>query len=124
MLRAADVLLLHQRSSVSDMALPSKLTAYFAAGRPVVAAVGATSAAAREIREADAGLVVNADEPRALAESLTLLKESPEIATRLGRAGSEHARRVLSSDQALAGYDRLLESLLAIRDGARAAHAH
>ena len=39
LLDAADVLLLSERATQIDMSLPSKLTAYFAAGRPVVAAV-------------------------------------------------------------------------------------
>ena len=39
LLAAADVLLLSERPSQTDMSLPSKLTSYFAAGRPVVAAV-------------------------------------------------------------------------------------
>jgi glycosyltransferase involved in cell wall biosynthesis len=124
MLQAADVLLVQQRSSVSDMALPSKLTAYFASGRPVVAAVAPTSGAAKEIQAARAGIVINAGEPSALAESLTVLKRSPESADRLGRAGEEHAKRVLSRERALAGYDRLLENLLASTNGARTAHAH
>jgi glycosyltransferase involved in cell wall biosynthesis len=123
MLQAADVLLLQQRSSVCDMALPSKLTAYFASGRPVVAAVAPTSGAAKEIQGAGAGIVINADEPSALAESLTSLKRSPETAGRLGRAGEDHARRVLSGERALAGYDRWLENLLAITNGAGTAHA-
>jgi glycosyltransferase involved in cell wall biosynthesis len=124
MLRAADVLILQQRTSVNDMALPSKLTAYFASGRPVVAAVAPTSGAAKEIQAASAGIVVSAGEPSALAESLILLKGSPETAGRLGRAGDEHARRVLSGEQALAGYDRLLENLLTTANRARTAHAH
>jgi glycosyltransferase involved in cell wall biosynthesis len=123
MLQAADVLLLQQRSSVSDMALPSKLTAYFASGRPVVAAVAPTSGAAKEIQGAGAGIVINAEEPSALADSLTSLKRSPETAGRLGRAGEDHARRVLSGERALAGYDRWLENLLAITNGAGTAHA-
>jgi glycosyltransferase involved in cell wall biosynthesis len=112
MLRAADVLLLQQRRSVNDMALPSRLTAYFAAGRPVVAAVAPTSGAAKEIQVAGAGIVVNADNPSSLAESLALLRGSPETAFRLGRAGQDHARRVLSGEQALAGYDRFLDGLV------------
>lgn len=120
MLQAADVLLLQQRSSVSDMALPSRLTAYFAAGRPVVAGVAPTSSAAKEIQAARAGIVVNADEPSAIAKSLTFLKGSPENAARLGQAGEDHARRVLSGERALAGYDRWLGNLLAITNGARA----
>jgi glycosyltransferase involved in cell wall biosynthesis len=124
MLQAADVLLLLQRGSVSDMALPSKLTAYFASGRPIVAAVAPTSSAAQEIQTAGAGIVINADDPSAFAESLTTLKGSPETASRLGLAGEDHARRVLSGEQALAGYDRLLENLLATTRGVRTAHAH
>jgi glycosyltransferase involved in cell wall biosynthesis len=124
MMQAADVLLLQQRSSVGDMALPSRLTAYFASGRPVVAAVAPTSSAAKEIQAAGAGIVINAAEPTAFAESLSVLKRSPQTAGRLGRAGEDHARRVLSEEQALAGYDRLLENLLATRNGAYAVHAH
>jgi glycosyltransferase involved in cell wall biosynthesis len=124
MLQAADVLLVQQRRSVSDMALPSKLTAYFASGRPVVAAVAPTSSAAREVQAAGAGIVISADDPAALAESLTVLKGSPETASRLGRAGEDHAGRVLSGAQALVSYDRLLENLLAITNGARTAHVH
>jgi glycosyltransferase involved in cell wall biosynthesis len=123
-LQAADVLLLQQRDSVSDMALPSKLTAYFASGRAVVAAVAPSSSAAREIRAAGAGIVINAGEPSTFAQALTVLKQSPETADRLGRAGEDHARRVLSIEQALVGYDRLLENLLAITNRAQAAHAH
>jgi glycosyltransferase involved in cell wall biosynthesis len=112
MLRAADVLLLQQRSSVSDMSLPSKLTAYFASGRPVVAAVAPTSSSAEEIQAAGAGVVISSDDPGALAQSLVGLKGSPETARRLGQAGENHARRLLSREQALSGYDRLLETLL------------
>jgi glycosyltransferase involved in cell wall biosynthesis len=124
MMQAADVLLLQQRSSVGDMALPSRLTAYFASGRPVVAAVAPTSSAAKEIQAAGAGIVINAAEPTAFTESISVLKRSPQTAGRLGRAGEDHARRVLSEEQALAGYDRFLGNLLAITNSVRAAHAH
>jgi glycosyltransferase involved in cell wall biosynthesis len=123
MLQAADVLLLQQRSSVNDMALPSRLTAYFGSGRPVVAAVAPGSSAAKEIHAAGAGIVVDADEPRALVESLTVLRQSPESAHRFGRAGYQYAKQVLSGDQAFVQYDRLLENLMTIANGARTAHA-
>ena len=42
-MQAADVLIVNQRESVTDMSLPSKLTSYFAAGRPVVAAASPTA---------------------------------------------------------------------------------
>ncbi len=55
MLEAADALIVNQRASVTDMALPSKLTAYFAAGRPVIGAVAPDSETAAELRRAQAG---------------------------------------------------------------------
>ena len=50
LLAAADVLLLSERATQLDMSLPSKLTGYFAAGRPIVAAIPAGGASAREMR--------------------------------------------------------------------------
>jgi len=47
-LAAADVLLLNERASVGEMSLPSKLTSYAAAGRPVVAAVPIDGPTAKE----------------------------------------------------------------------------
>src|ERR1019366_3349512 len=53
-LAAADVLLLHERPGVVEMCVPSKLTSYFAAGRPVLAATSARSAAAHQIEASGA----------------------------------------------------------------------
>ena len=55
MLAAADVLAVTQRASVLDMSVPSKLTSYFAAGRPVVASVAAEGGTAQEVRRSGAG---------------------------------------------------------------------
>jgi hypothetical protein len=45
------------------MSLPSKLTSYFPAARPVVAAVAPDSETAREIQSAQAGYVVAPEDP-------------------------------------------------------------
>ncbi|MER6981938.1 glycosyltransferase, partial [Streptomyces carpinensis] len=65
-LAAADVLAVTQRASVLDMSLPSKLTSYFASGRPVVASVAAEGGTAQEVRRSRAGVVVRAEDPEAL----------------------------------------------------------
>ena len=88
MLKAADVLLLQQRSTVRDMSLPGKLTSYFASGRPVVAAVSRESATAREIESANSGVVVDADDPVAISRILIDLKDSPATSRQLGSAGA------------------------------------
>jgi colanic acid biosynthesis glycosyl transferase WcaI len=111
MLRSADVLLVNQRASVAEMSLPSKLAAYFAAGRPVVAAVSYKSQTAREVRASKAGLIVNPGDPSALLEAVANLKDSPETAAVLGWNGKEYARDNLSSAVGLAGYDLFLQRL-------------
>jgi glycosyltransferase involved in cell wall biosynthesis len=62
-LAAADVLLLNQRESVTDMSLPSKLTSYFAVGRPIVAAVAAESETAIAVQKFSKGTVVQPNRP-------------------------------------------------------------
>jgi hypothetical protein len=54
LMQASDVLLVNQRASVADMSLPSKLTSYFPAARPVVAAVAPDSETPRLRRRAAA----------------------------------------------------------------------
>ena len=49
-LQAADILLVNELPGVAEMAVPSKLTSYFAAGRPVLAATDSTGITAQEVR--------------------------------------------------------------------------
>jgi glycosyltransferase involved in cell wall biosynthesis len=114
MLRAADVLLVNQRPGVREMALPSKLGAYFAAGRPVIAAADAESETAKEVDRSRAGRVVPPGEPDALARSLLELRSEPEKARTFGQDGLAYAKTYMT-DSALAGYDRFLERLVAAR---------
>jgi glycosyltransferase involved in cell wall biosynthesis len=111
MLRAADVLLLNQRASVKDMALPGKLTSYFASGRPVIAAIAPGSDADREIRKSQAGISVPPDDPAALASAVLSLRHDPARGDRLGLAGIEYAKRLLAKSQAFAAYDVFLDRL-------------
>jgi glycosyltransferase involved in cell wall biosynthesis len=91
LLAAADVLLLSERASQVDMSLPSKLTAYYAAGRPILAAVGITGSSAAEIDRSGAGIVVPAGRPAALLDALARLRTEPDLAARLAAAGPAHA---------------------------------
>jgi putative colanic acid biosynthesis glycosyltransferase WcaI len=108
---ASDVLLVNQRSTVTDMSLPSKLTSYFAAGRPVVAAASPESETAREIEAAGAGYVVPPDAPEALRDAILALKATP-LAGELGASGRRYAEAVLFPEVVLDTYDRFLEVLL------------
>lgn len=111
LLLAADVLLVNQRESVGDMSLPSKLASYFAATRPIVAAVAPQSEAAREIERAGAGLVVAPNSPRALADALRSLQQSPQQAKLFGESARAYAETGLERGNALRGYERFLEQI-------------
>jgi glycosyltransferase involved in cell wall biosynthesis len=86
-LSAADILLVNQRGSVMDMSLPGKLTNYFAAGVPVLAAVASTSETANEVRRSGAGLIVSPDQPEALLTGVERLADDRQLYSRLAMAG-------------------------------------
>jgi glycosyltransferase involved in cell wall biosynthesis len=117
MLLAADVLLVSQRPSIADMSLASKLTCYFAAGRPVVAAVTSGSETAREVVSSGGGIVVSSASPRELASAILSLRDDPARARELSARGRRYARTRLSADSALTEYERFVESLVGARPG-------
>jgi glycosyltransferase involved in cell wall biosynthesis len=112
-MQAADVLLVNQRASVTDMSLPSKLTSYFAAGRPVVAAASADSETAHEIETSGAGLVVPPCDPAAFRDAILALKTDRALFERLAARGAEYANSTLSQEAALAEYDAFLAAVAA-----------
>jgi glycosyltransferase involved in cell wall biosynthesis len=112
-MQAADVLLVNQRASVTDMSLPSKLTSYFAAGRPVIAAASADSETAAEIEAAGAGLIVPPGDPAAFRDAIATLEQDRSRADTLGRSGRAYAESRLSRASALAEYDDFVERIAA-----------
>ena len=111
MLRAADVLLVNQRSTVGEMSLASKLTSYFMAARPVIAAVAERSETARELTRARAGELAPPEDPRSLADALTRFKAGGEETERLGMQGRRYAEEHLSASEVLARYDAFVETV-------------
>jgi glycosyltransferase involved in cell wall biosynthesis len=111
MLASADVLIVNQRGSAGDMSLPSKLTSYFAAGRPVVAAVPTDGETAHEVNAAGAGLVVGPDDPEELADAVLRLQADPELRRTLGSNAREFASENLTAAAALPGYRAFIQQL-------------
>jgi glycosyltransferase involved in cell wall biosynthesis len=107
-LAAADILLVNQRPTVTDMSLPGKLTSYFASGQPVVAAVSPTSETARELRGSDVGLVVDAGRPELLLGAIRTLADDRASAARLGARGQAFARANLTGEASLARLEQFL----------------
>ena len=115
-LASADCLLVNELPGVSEMAVPSKLTSYFSAGRPVVAATDVTGITADEIRSADAGVVVPAGDPAALLQAVRTLAADPESSRRLGANGRHYRSTVLDEESAIDQFTEMLRRLISTDD--------
>lgn len=116
-LAAADVLVVTQRASVLDMSVPSKLTSYFMAGRPVLASVADRGGTAGEVRRSGAGRLVPPEDPGALAVAARDLAADPATADALGARGAAYARDHLGRAAGLARVTALLDEALASGPG-------
>jgi colanic acid biosynthesis glycosyl transferase WcaI len=76
LMAASNVCLVTQQHSVSEIAFPSKIVTYLAAGRPIVACVNPECEVARITRESGAGTVVEAENPLALVEAVRGLRNA------------------------------------------------
>ncbi|OMB92922.1 hypothetical protein A5733_17130 [Mycobacterium sp. NS-7484] len=110
-LSAADILLVNERPGVGEMAVPSKLTSYFIAGKPIVAATDPTSGSAEELRASGAGLVIPPGDPRALVESVRHLAEDEQSRLRFAGCGAAYARERLGASNAVAQYEKWVTGL-------------
>ncbi|WP_228372896.1 glycosyltransferase [Demequina subtropica] len=107
-LAAADVLLVHEAPGVVEMAVPSKLTSYFDAARPVVAATSPVGITAEEVRAARAGVVVESGDPAALVEAIVELTARPDRGDALGANGRAYRDAVLTEGAAVEAFASLL----------------
>lgn len=72
-LAAADVLLLHERPGAAEMSLPSKLTSYVAARRPILAAVDDSGITKALLETYGAAMTVSSGDPKALLDAIHTL---------------------------------------------------
>ena len=111
LLRAADAHLINQGRNVVDALIPSKLLTYLPSGRPVIAAVHLDSEAARFVGKAACGVVVPPEDPAALANAVTQLKENADLRTQFGGAGATYIRRNFDKRVCMARFRHELDSL-------------
>ena len=110
-LAAADVLVLNERPEIAEMCVPSKLTSYFAAGRPVVAATSPRSAATVEVRASGGGVCVAPGSPGALLDAVVAIGGDGEAAVALGAQGQLFADTALAESAARRAYVEWVERL-------------
>jgi colanic acid biosynthesis glycosyl transferase WcaI len=106
LLAASDLCLVTQRKSVSEIAFPSKVVTYLAAGCPVIASVNADSEIAEIIRESRAGSVVGPEDGAELLAGIREFRNSDR--REYSRNAREYARRRWSAKRVLGNLERIL----------------
>lgn len=87
--QASALLVTLTRGEILAQTVPSKVQAYLAAGRPVVASLDGEGA--RVVHEAGAGVTCPAEDAAALVESILALRQcSPDELTRMGAQGRRY----------------------------------
>lgn len=112
-LASADILLVNELPGLTEMAVPSKLTTYFATGLPVIAAVDPSSITHDEVRAAGAGPCVPAGDPGALVDAAERLAADPAAAQRYGESGRSFRDRHLGADAAVTSFEATLDAAMA-----------
>jgi len=112
LMAAADCLLVHlKHSELSNYVIPTKTLAYLAGSQPILMAMW--GAAADLVQEAGAGLVIEPENPIALAEGMVALAAmSAEERMKMGRSGRDYLERHLSREVVLPRYRALLAGLM------------
>jgi glycosyltransferase involved in cell wall biosynthesis len=114
-LSAADFLLVNELPGVKDMAVPSKLTSYFNAGVPVIAATDDGSVTAAEIAASGGGVRVDAAKPAELVSEIERLSLCTQEKIDMAANGLRFRQVTLSEDTAIAHYDEFLSSIVSAR---------
>jgi colanic acid biosynthesis glycosyl transferase WcaI len=91
-LAAGDLHLVTIKRGLEGVVVPSKLYSILAAGRPVLALVPEEADVARVVRREDCGLVVDPDDPSALAAAVQALARDRHRLARMGERALEAAR--------------------------------
>lgn len=110
-LQAADCLLLHERPGVVEMSVPGKLTTYFSAGRPVIAATDEKSGAAALMRAARAGVVVPAGDPAPILDAIEDVAADADRAEKYGANGRAYAAEYLTARASLERHEAWVRTL-------------
>lgn len=110
-LATADLLLASQRPTDVDMAIPSKLAADFASGRPVAAASRA-SETARQVEESGGGSVVPPGDPDARIAAVLALRADADLRAQMSASGTIYAREAFDRSKAEARFVAWTEALV------------
>ena len=94
------------------MSVPSKLTSYFQAGKPVIAAVEPVGYTADEVNAAGGGVCVPPGRPDLLLAEVLRIAGDPPLATEFGHSSRRYSRNVLQNKRSIDSYEQWITSLV------------
>jgi glycosyltransferase involved in cell wall biosynthesis len=112
LLKSADILLVNELPGVQEMSVPSKLTSYFQAGKPILAASTEGGNTSSEILNSGGGVVISSGNPELLLKSTLQLSNNQALMTKLSHNGREYASKYLDEKEAISKFVSEIESLL------------
>lgn len=111
MLSAADISLVIQKKSVTDIVMPSKLLGIMASGKPVIASANKHSVISKTVKNINCGIVVPPENPHALYNAILELKKDGKRRALLGKNGQEYVARHFSKEKVLRSFEQVLLNL-------------
>jgi len=109
---ASNVGLVTLKKSMKTPVVPSKILAYMAASRPVLASLNEESDGIRIVEEARCGINVPAGNPSAMADAILNLSANREETRAMGQRGRLYAEKHFSIDACINQYEEIFQSLL------------
>lgn len=111
-LNAGDVVIIAFLPGMSGISVPSRMYNCMAAGKPIIAVTDADSELARVIDEEQIGWVVAPEDAGALIKTIEFAASHPELCLEMGQRAVAAARSKYTFEKAIAGYQKLIESLV------------
>jgi colanic acid biosynthesis glycosyl transferase WcaI len=95
-LASADILTAIIEPDAGSFSVPSKILSCLCAGRPLVASIPANNLAAKTIKKAKSGFVVEPGDERGFISRIDQLLASPALANEMGRNGRTYAEKTFN----------------------------
>lgn len=112
LLAASDVGLAPLRHGMAGTSVPSKMFGIMAAGRPVIAGVDAGSDADLMVQAAGSGIVIEPEDPAALADAIRALATDRATARKMGESAREFVVSHHSHEVVVDQYEAMLQRVI------------
>jgi colanic acid biosynthesis glycosyl transferase WcaI len=123
MLSAADISLVPQQKTVTDIVMPSKLISILASGRAVIASAKPGSEVFNVIKANGCGIVVEPENPEQLFMAVIDLYNNRNKAEEYGRKGRKYATENLSKESILKTFEERIAKIIAEKENKRQGHS-